>query len=126
MGQARPYGDRSILIVEDDYLIRLDLVDVFRDVGFRVVEADSAEDALEILSRDPGIRVVLSDVELRGDMDGIRLVHFIRERYPPTTLFVMSSRADVPTGDLPGGAVFVRKPFNAQHLIRQVDAAAPD
>ena len=125
MGQSQPYGDRSILIVEDEFIIRMELTDFFREEGFRVLEADTAEQAIDILAHDTGVRVVLTDAELRGRMTGLELAHIVRTRHPPTILFVMSTRRAPDQGALPTRTTFVSKPHNLQHLIRQIEPVTP-
>ncbi|QYF87014.1 response regulator [Brevundimonas sp. PAMC22021] len=126
MGQSQPYGDRSILIVEDQYIIRMELMDFFREEGFRVLEADTADQAINILAHDVGVRVVLTDMELHGEMTGLELAHMVRTRHPPTTLFVMSTRQAPDQSALPTRTTFVSKPLDRQHLLRQIEPVTPN
>lgn len=61
--QRKPFRT-SILIVEDEALIRFNLVDFSEDAGFRVLEAGDAEEAFEILDQDRDVRVVLTYVQM--------------------------------------------------------------
>jgi len=81
MGQSKPITTRSILIVEDEALIRFDLIDFFEDAGFRVFEAADADEAIEILERERTIRVVLTDIQMPGSLDGLNLAHYVRDRF---------------------------------------------
>lgn len=119
MGQAIP--PRSILIVEDEPFIRYDLVDFFEDRGFKVFEAEDADEAIEVLAANASIRIVLTDVQMPGSMDGVKLAHFVRGRYPPTILIVVSGMANPFAADLPDRAVFVEKPFDPRHVLRVID-----
>ncbi|QIF82565.1 response regulator [Brevundimonas sp. 'scallop'] len=126
MLQSRPYGDRSILIVEDEYILRMDLVAFFSDEGFRVLEASSAEDAIELLANDPGVRVVLTDINLRGEMNGLELAKIVRHRHPPTTIFVMSSQQAPLATELASGAQFLAKPVNNLRMLKQIEPETPN
>ena len=61
MGQSQPIN-RTILIVEDEALVRFNLIDFFEDAGFHVFEAENADAAILVLERSSSIRVVLTDV----------------------------------------------------------------
>ena len=74
--------DRRILVVEDEYLIRLSLVEVLVDAGFRVLEADDAESALRLAATDGPVNLVLTDLQLPGALDGAALIVRLREGRP--------------------------------------------
>ena len=80
----------TLLVVEDEVLIRLDLVDLLEFRGFIVLQATNADHAISILVRRPEIRGVLSDIDLPGSMNGIELVKVISRRWPPCRLILVS------------------------------------
>lgn len=107
MGQSTPIGSKTILIVEDEALVRFDLVDFFTHAEWRVFDAENADEAIAILDAHKDIRVVLTDVQMPGSMDGVKLAHYVRERFPPTVLFVVSGNAPSRrTNCLPGRRSF--------------------
>ncbi len=112
---------RSILVVDDEPLIRINLADFFEDEGFEVFEADSAEAAILVLESHPFIRVVLTDVQMPGSMNGLKLAHFVRERFPPTLLVVASGAAKVTAAQLPEHTMFVVKPFDPRFVLDEID-----
>jgi DNA-binding NtrC family response regulator len=124
MAQAVSAARHAILIVEDEAFIRYDLFDFFEDQGFDVFEAENADVAIELMAANPTIRVVLTDVDMPGSMDGVRLAHFIRERYPPTLLLIASGAAKLTPGDMPVGALFVAKPFDPRSLLGVIREAS--
>lgn len=124
MGQSTPIGSRTILIVEDEALVRFDLVDFFTDAGWRVFDAEDADQAIVILDRHKEIRAVLTDVQMPGSMDGVKLAHYVRERFPPTVLFIVSGNAPIPESELPARARFLPKPFDPHKLLRQIESMA--
>lgn len=122
MGQSTPIGSKTILIVEDEALVRFDLVDFFEHAGWRVFDAGNADEAITIFDAHKEIRVVLTDVQMPGSMDGIKLAHFVRERFPPTVLFVVSGNVPVTPDKLPPRTAFLSKPFDHHRLLRQIEA----
>lgn len=84
-----------ILVVEDEFLIRLTLVEALTDEGFDVIEAASADAALPMLQSDPTITVLLTDIQLPGDLDGRSLVKRVRETRPTLPVLFMTGRPDL-------------------------------
>ena len=112
---------RSILVVDDEPLIRINLADFFEDEGFEVFEANSADAAILVLEEHPFIRIVLTDVQMPGSMDGVKLAHFVRQRFPPTLLVVASGATKVPAAQLPSHTMFVAKPFDPRFVLDEID-----
>lgn len=121
MGQSTPIGDKTILIVEDEALVRFDLMDFFTDAGWQVFDAENADEAIAILDRHKEVRVVLTDVQMPGSMDGLRLAHYVRDRFPPTALFVVSGNVPIRDDELPERTTFLSKPFDPHRLLRQIE-----
>jgi CheY-like chemotaxis protein len=86
-----------------------------------VFEAEDADAAIRILDTTPSICVVLTDVQMPGSMDGIRLAHHVRERFPPTLLVVASGAARPSEADLPARAVFIAKPFDPRFVLDELN-----
>ena len=107
----------KILVVEDEPLIRLGLASVIEEAGYVVLEAPNADGAIKLLEADTSIRVVVTDVDMPGSMDGIRLAHYVRERWPPVKLIVISGKIGVRPGELPVGARFMGKPYQDAMLL---------
>jgi CheY-like chemotaxis protein len=116
MPQIKPI----ILVVEDDGIVRLAAVDVVERAGFEAVEAGGADEAIKILEASPHIHLVFTDVEMPGTMDGIKLAHYIRDRWPPIKLIVASGRTIVEENSLPEGAHYFGKPYDEAELVRSI------
>jgi CheY-like chemotaxis protein len=83
---AAPELDSIVLIVEDEALIRVALADFLQDVGFKVLEAANANEAVEIIEKaSVPIDLVFTDVRMPGTLDGIELAHWIRTSRPPSS-----------------------------------------
>lgn len=106
----------AILIVEDEVLIRMAAVEIAEAAGLAAIEAGNADEAIAILDARKDIRIVFTDIEMPGSMDGIKLAHYIAKRWPPILLVVASGRAIVAESELPSSARFFPKPFD-EHLI---------
>ena len=101
-----------VLIVEDEFLLRMDAVDMIAGAGFEVVEAADADKAIEILEARRDITVVFTDIQMPGSMDGLKLARAIRSRWPPIEIIATSGHAHVGEADLPEGGRFLRKPYS--------------
>jgi CheY-like chemotaxis protein len=101
-----------ILVVEDEVLIRMMAVRVAEDSGFEALSAASADEAISILESRSDVRLVFTDVNMPGSMDGLRLAHAIRGRWPPVELLVTSAFGDITAKDLPERGRFLAKPYD--------------
>ena len=110
----------KILVVEDEPLIRLGMVSLVEELGFPVLEAGHAAEAIGRMELEPEIRLVITDVDMPGTMDGVRLAYYLRERWPPVQLIVVSGKAGVDPRQLPQGARFFSKPYRDDALLAAV------
>jgi CheY-like chemotaxis protein len=109
-----------VLIVEDDFLIRMDAAEMIVAGGFEVVEAGNADQAILILEDRSDITVVFTDVQMPGSMDGLKLAVMIRRRWPPIMLVATSGLVDVRENDLPEGGRFLPKPYSPVQIVRML------
>nr|QIG97319.1 response regulator [Bradyrhizobium sp. 6(2017)] len=121
--QKRP---TVVLIVEDEFLIRMDATDMIRSGGFEVVEAKDADEAIEILEHRPDITVIFTDVHMPGSMDGLKLAAAVRGRWPPIKIVATSGRANLGADDLPSGSRFLRKPYSAREIVSMLREVTSD
>lgn len=105
-----------VLIVEDEFLIRMSAVQMVEDAGFAVIEAADADAAIAILTARSDIRVVFTDINMPGSMDGLKLARAVRDRWPPILLIVTSGMVTPASGEIPPGGRFLRKPYGAEQL----------
>ena len=96
-GSPRP----AVLIVEDEPLIRMGAVTLIEDAGFEVYEAGSADAAIALLERHGEISLIFTDVNMPGSMDGLKLAHYVRGRWPPIKIIVTSGHVKVTEETLP-------------------------
>jgi CheY-like chemotaxis protein len=105
-------GKPVILVVEDEVFIRMMAVKVAEDSGFEALSAASADEAIRILESRSDVRLVFTDVNMPGSMNGLRLAHAVRGRWPPVELLVTSALGDITAKDLPDRGRFLAKPYD--------------
>jgi CheY-like chemotaxis protein len=105
-----------VLVVEDEFLLRMDAADMIKEAGFDVVEAANADQAIEILEARPDITVVFTDIQMPGSMDGLRLAQAVRGRWPPIKIVATSGHVHVREKDLPEGGRFLPKPYSPREV----------
>ncbi len=108
---------KVVLLVEDNAIIRMGALDFIQTAGFDALEASNADEAIRVLEARPDIHLVFTDVEMPGSIDGVKLSHYIRERWPPVRLIVVSGRTTVEESHLPVGARFFSKPYDESNII---------
>lgn len=101
-----------VLVVEDEVLIRMDIADRLSDEGYEVLEAGTADDAIVLLEARPDIRILFTDIDMPGSMDGLKLAAAVRNRWPPVEIVVTSGHRAVELTDLPARGVFFSKPYD--------------
>jgi CheY-like chemotaxis protein len=111
-----------VLIVEDEPLLRMHAASLIEDAGFDTVEARSAEEAIDLLETRLDIRIVFTDIDLPGEMDGLRLAAAIRDRWPPVELVLTSGQVKVAAEDIPARGHFLPKPYDATRLIETLQS----
>jgi CheY-like chemotaxis protein len=109
-----------VLVVEDEALIRMHCAEMVRDLGFEVIEAVDADEAVSLLESVPGIKVVFTDIQMPGSMDGLKLAAAVRDRWPPVALLITSGKVRPPADDMPTGARFIPKPYSPGQLNEQL------
>src|SRR4051812_4923477 len=115
-----------VLVVEDEPLLMMVAVEIIAELGFEVIEARHADEAIAIMQRRSDVHVVFSDVHMPGSMDGLKLAHYVRNRWPPVKILTTSGKARIAVGELPSAGRFIAKPYTAADLgtaLREIIAA---
>ena len=110
----------TVLLVEDELLIRIMLADELRAHGFNVVEAQDAEEALAFLQSQVPIGLVVADVQLPGSMNGMALARLIRETDPKLKVVIASGNISSAPGDDIADAFF-RKPYAPDAVVNCIE-----
>jgi len=100
-----------VLVVEDEFLIRLTLVEALSDEGFEVIEAETGDAALLMLQSNPAICLLLTDIQLPGALNGRMLALKAREEIPDLPVIFMTGRPDMGGDHASARDVFISKPY---------------
>ena len=108
---------RTILLVEDEILIRTVLADVLREAGYHVTEACDGDEGLEILAARE-FDLLLTDVKMPGSIDGLELAACWRQRFPGRPVLISSAYVRADGLHLADG--LLTKPFSDAELLAAV------
>ena len=119
---APPTGNppRTILVVDDEVLIRMPLAEYLRSCGYRVVEAASVAEARTLLDADAAVDLVFTDANAPGGENGFILANWVRHRRPGVKVLLTSgiphaaAKASELCGDL------LTKPYEHESVLRRI------
>jgi CheY-like chemotaxis protein len=109
-----------ILVVEDEVLIRMLVADELRDADYDVVEAGSADEALELLESLASVDLIISDVRMPGSIDGLGLLAAVKARCPRMPFIVTSGHIEPSLAIQKGADQFVSKPYSMHVVLSAV------
>jgi CheY-like chemotaxis protein len=112
----------SVLVVEDDPLQLMWLIDLLRDAGFEALGASDGEAALRVLRSRTDLRIVLTDGNLPGAVDGLELVARVRKEFPDLGVIFLSGHIE-PDPARPQPHAYLSKPADPSRLVDTVRAA---
>jgi len=113
----------TVLVVEDEALIRTNLVFHLEDEGFEVFEAADARQAIALMEQHASIQLLFTDLNMPGSMDGLKLTAYVRDRWPPVKIMMTSGKRLLEVTDLPDGSLFFAKPYqlaSVTHAMREL------
>ena len=110
----------TVLLVEDEVLIRLMIADELRGQGLQVLEASNADEALTILESSLAVHLLFTDVRMPGRMDGLALAKLAQARFPRLKLIIASSREPEEPSRASADA-FISKPYDLNQVVEQVE-----
>jgi CheY-like chemotaxis protein len=115
-----PVVPTIVLIVEDEMLLRMRAVNMVEDAGFTPVEAVDADEAVAILESRSDIALLFTDIQMPGSMDGLKLAHAVRERWPLIKIILVSGQLKLANIDIPADSRFFGKPLEAREMISEI------
>ncbi|CAN5185456.1 hypothetical protein BH10PSE12_BH10PSE12_21210 [soil metagenome] len=125
MAQVQDENPPIILMVEDDALVRMDGAGMIEDAGFQVIEAGSADEAIAILERATNVRLMFSDIDMPGSMNGLKLADFVHERWPDIRLLLTSGHHALTDSDVPDDGRFIAKPYTCNTVVSEIRDLLP-
>jgi two-component system, response regulator PdtaR len=111
----------TVLLVEDEPLIRMVVSEFLTDQGLEVLEAGNAENALDILEERPDVRLLFTDINMPGSLDGVDLAREVHERWPELLLVLTTGYRMPPLARIPTGCEFVVKPYDFDRLADRIN-----
>lgn len=120
--QREACGRLVVLVVEDEVLLRWSTVSVVDETGFTAFEAGSATEAISILERQSDVWAVVTDVQMPGSIDGLKLAHLVRIRWPKIKILITSGQVRLREDDVPAGCQYLHKPYDPSQLISILEA----
>ena len=109
----------TVLVVEDEPLIRLSAVDTIGSAGWRVIEARDSDEALDRLAQEP-VDLLLTDINMPGRIDGLELARLVHQRLPHVELIVTSGKQMLADSALPDSGTFLPKPYGERQLLNLI------
>lgn len=120
-GENEAEDRKVILIVEDEFLLRWPTAEYLRDVGYRVIEAATAEEAMTVLSSGAHIDIVFSDINLRGELTGHLLASWMERHRPELAVLMSSANRDASASIVLGAKrEFIPKPYSLADIDRRI------
>ena len=110
----------NVLVVEDEILLRMRTVDLVEDAGFNAVEAVDADEALRVLEGRSDIALMLSDIQMPGSMDGLKLAHEVHARWPAIKIVLVSGQIRPSDAETPEDSRFFGKPLSDRDMIAEL------
>jgi len=114
----------KVLVVEDDLIIQMWVEDALRDAGYEVSLAQNADEAISTLETDRSICLLVTDIDMPGTMDGLKLAAAVRNRWPPVHIVVASGKHRPNADDMPNRCVFLPKPYLPADMLAAINLAA--
>ncbi len=112
----------TVLIVEDEPLVRMHGCDMLESAGYDVLEAETADEALSLLERHNRVRLLFSDIDMPGSMDGLELARRVHHRWPTIGLLVTSGHHRPAPYMIPDHGRFIAKPWKENSVLAEVRA----
>jgi CheY-like chemotaxis protein len=109
-----------VLVVEDEPLLRMMAVEVVEEAGFVALEAGNADEAVFLLESRSDIALLFTDINMPGSMDGLKLAHAVRGRWPPIKILLVSGQVRFQPSQLPPSSRFVGKPYHAAAMVEEL------
>jgi two-component sensor histidine kinase/ActR/RegA family two-component response regulator len=110
----------NVLIVEDEMILRMRAVDIVEDAGFNPVEAVNADQAISILESRSDISLLLTDIQMPGSIDGLKLAHAVHDRWPSIKIILVSGQVKPSDAERPANSRFFGKPLGVDQMIAEL------
>lgn len=111
----------TVLVVEDEVLVRMPIAEYLRDCGYNVLEAGSAGEAIHLVGANEPVDIVFSDVRMPGDMDGFGLARWIRDHRPDLPVLLTSGYSAARDAES-AQVKLIEKPYSQAQVLNRIEA----
>lgn len=115
----------TVLIVEDDEILRSLTAEAIALLGVNVIDCASADEALGMLENNTSVTLVMTDICMPGSIDGLALAKVVWSRWPGLPVILTSGNKTIPEGLLPSNAMFLQKPWSLDVLYQTIGSYLP-
>jgi CheY-like chemotaxis protein len=112
----------TVLVVEDETMVRMPIAEFLRDCGYNVLEAGDASEAIAAMASEEPVNLVFSDVRMPGQMDGFGLAEWFEAHYPAVPVLLTSGYNGGRNLPVPARARgrFIEKPYSQSQVARRI------
>jgi two-component system, response regulator PdtaR len=110
-----------LVLVVEEALLRLYAADLLEDHGYRVIKAENADAAIKALETSNDVRLLFTDIQMPGKLDGMDLARQAHARWPNVLLLITSGQERPTRAEIPDDGRFVAKPYRSYELLAQID-----
>jgi two-component sensor histidine kinase/ActR/RegA family two-component response regulator len=110
----------TVLVVEDEMVLRMRAVDIVEDAGFNSLEAVNADEALSILESRSDISLLFTDIQMPGSLDGLKLAQAVHKRWPAIKIILVSGQVNLSDAEKPTDSRFFGKPLETEQMIAEI------
>jgi CheY-like chemotaxis protein len=109
-----------ILTVEDEFLVSAYLGELLGEAGYEVIATSNADEAIAVLESRNDIRIVITDINMPGSMNGLKLAAAVRGRWPPIKIIIVTGKGKPSEDQMPEHSRFVAKPYRPEGILAAV------
>jgi two-component sensor histidine kinase/CheY-like chemotaxis protein len=120
MAPAPTASSPTVLVVEDEMVLRMRAVDIVEDAGFNSLEAVNADEALSILESRSDISLLFTDIQMPGSLDGLKLAQAVHKRWPAIKIILVSGQVNLSDAEKPADSRFFGKPLETEQMIAEI------
>jgi two-component system, response regulator PdtaR len=121
MGNPESLEKAAVLVVDDEAMLRMCAADVLEGEGFEVIEAENADEALKVLANRPDVRVLFTDIQMPGKLDGMDLARKVHQQWPKIKLVITSGRKKPSQAEIPDDGSFIAKPYRMGEVTAEIN-----
>jgi two-component system, response regulator PdtaR len=109
-----------IIVAEDEFIVSEYLSAILTEKGYSVIAVANAEDAIATLETRNDVRMLITDINMPGPMNGLNLAATVRDRWPLTKIIITTGRERPKIEQVPAGSLYLRKPYTPGSVMAAV------